>query len=100
MTLIAILLAATVLMSGGLLWVLRGRSAEEPYHTCRCPGCAQKVRYRASRAGCAALCPRCRQSLPLPASPRESAASGTAVAAPPRVGQVLRRQVQLSIAPR
>jgi hypothetical protein len=99
MTLIAILLAVTVLISGGLLWVLRGHSAEEPYHTCRCPGCGQKVRYRASRAGRAAACPRCRQGLPLPASPREAGASATA-AEPPRVGQVLRRQVQLSIAPR
>ena len=41
------------------------------YH-CRCPRCGQKVRYRANRAGRPGICPRCRQGLPLPATPLEN----------------------------
>lgn len=64
------LLAVVVALSGvSYLW-LRARPAAAPVRRCmRCPGCGQKVRYLACRAGHAALCPRCRVRLTLPLDP-------------------------------
>jgi hypothetical protein len=48
------------LTAGWLL--LRGRTSEEAIAHCRCSSCGQKMRYRASRSGQKARCPRCGHS--------------------------------------
>jgi hypothetical protein len=95
---------ALVLLTGALVGVTalfwaRRRGGDEPYHCFRCPGCGQKVRYLASRAGKSALCPRCRRCCVLPATPRERAGREYPGAAERvAVGRVLRRPTRLTTA--
>jgi hypothetical protein len=69
---VAGLLVMAIIVAAGLGWLwAKSRQAEtsEPFFTLRCPDCGQKVRYRASRAGRTALCPRCKRPARLPFSP-------------------------------
>jgi hypothetical protein len=56
-------------VTAAYLWFPRRRFRHDPFRRFRCPGCGQKVRYVASKAGRAALCPRCKQACTLPADP-------------------------------
>ena len=71
MSLTLILLAATTLAGAALLWARRRGVRAETYQLFRCPGCDQKVRYPASKAGRAGVCPRCRHPWVLPVAPRQ-----------------------------
>jgi uncharacterized paraquat-inducible protein A len=68
---VAILAAAAVNL---IRWV---RGTEEPavHHGC-CPGCGQKVRYAARRAGREAPCPRCGLWWTLPSTSQPLHATG------------------------
>jgi hypothetical protein len=70
-TLVLLAVAAASLAAVGLVWAGRRARREEPYCVFRCPGCGQKVRYQARKAGRAALCPRCRRPWTLPAGPQD-----------------------------
>ena len=54
--------------AGAFLWVRPGNARQEKFHLFRCDGCGQKLRYLASKAGRAGMCPRCRRQWTLPAS--------------------------------
>ena len=51
------------------LAVIRWRSAQASFLHFRCPGCKQRLRYQASKAGRSMICPQCyhRSKLPLAA---------------------------------
>jgi hypothetical protein len=92
--LVGLILTASVAIVGMVAYVVRAsRRVEEPsFHYCRCPGCGQKVRYAASRAGRQAGCPRCPRQWALPATSEPLAKAELAGASPwPRRGIVLRR---------
>jgi hypothetical protein len=74
MSLTLILLAGASLGTA-FLWTRLRSAPEEPYHVWRCPGCGQKLRYRAHQAGRAGGCPRCLREWTLPATPQELPAS-------------------------
>lgn len=50
-------------------WLRRRRPASEVHYHFRCPGCGQKIRYSADKAGRAAACPHCRQRWTFPLTP-------------------------------
>jgi hypothetical protein len=59
--------APIVLLAGGCLVLLRGRSTrEEPVCNFLCPHCERKLRYRGQKAGKAGICPLCRRPLTYP----------------------------------
>jgi hypothetical protein len=49
-------------------WMRRRSATEVESHTCRCPGCGQKLRYSSAKAGGTSGCPNCRRSLTLPST--------------------------------
>ena len=61
--------AVVLLLAGAAYLFLRGgeQDTEEVVEYLRCPGCNQKLRYSSGNAGRAVMCPRCKQSLLLPA---------------------------------
>jgi hypothetical protein len=64
----------------GYVW-LRSRPPEQAASlsaslSARCPRCSQKVRYPASRAGRASVCPQCRRNWTLPAAAEAPPPSG------------------------
>jgi len=80
-----------ILATGALVWARLRKPKEEKFCNFRCPGCGQKVRYLTSKAGRAAMCPRCRQRWTLPSDPQTAwGADGLIDGYRPRVG---RRQV-------
>lgn len=69
------LLAGTVAILAlvGYLVVRLYAPSEEMFYFFRCPACGQKLRYLAHKAGRSAICPRCRRSVTLPATPQSVA---------------------------
>jgi DNA-directed RNA polymerase subunit RPC12/RpoP len=63
---------ATVIVVAGTTWCwLRWRRGQTPAtYVYRCRACAQKIRYRATRAGAKGACPRCWRHLTLPLTPQ------------------------------
>jgi hypothetical protein len=64
----------------GIVWAVRTRRqrpTRETYHSFRCPGCEQKLRFRASKAGSAGMCPRCLKPCTFPAATRASISATT-----------------------
>jgi hypothetical protein len=97
LTMILVLGGVAVAAGVVLTWAGWRTVREEPYRFCRCPGCGQKVRYRASKAGRGGMCPRCGQRWTLPASPRDLADGGfNADGYPVRVGERLQRTPRLT----
>jgi hypothetical protein len=69
MVLPLILGIAAALAVAGLFWARsRGGVAEEVY-SFRCPGCQQKLRYAAHKAGRRGICPRCKAGCTYPTEP-------------------------------
>lgn len=92
LTILVLAGAALVGAALGVSWVGRRSARVEPYLVFRCPGCRQKVRYLASKAGRPGMCPRCRRRWVLPATPQETADEKfTAEGYPVRVGARLSR---------
>src|SRR5262245_20471060 len=66
-----IVFAVAILGMGTLFYLVRRRPSDSAaYHAFRCPGCGQKVRYLATKAGRPAKCPRCRGLWTLPTNPQ------------------------------
>lgn len=51
--------AGVAAAAGMIHWVRLYKPAKDPYRHFRCPGCEQKLRCRASKAGRGGMCPRC-----------------------------------------
>lgn len=84
-----LILSVAGLLGGVAIWVLRSQPApEKVFYLVRCGHCDQKVRYLAEKAGDLARCPRCRQSVVLPATPQPLAAPRL----PYRVGERMLRR--------
>jgi hypothetical protein len=82
-------LLGTLATAGAVLFTWRARRNRpvEALHFFRCPACHQKVRYRASKAGRPAMCPRCLEKWTLPDSPKDLAGSDSyRETSQPRVG--------------
>jgi ribosomal protein S27E len=61
-----VLLVATSIVGVGLsLWMRSRRPEEEQFLRFRCPGCGQKLRFLASKAGRDSRCPQCQQRFTL-----------------------------------
>jgi hypothetical protein len=70
----------------GMVWWFFFRSPrEEPSFFFRCPGCGQKLRYLARKAGRSGQCPRCKQGCTFPTGPLESLGNSTTTSEEPRV---------------
>jgi hypothetical protein len=61
--------AVAVSVTGAFLGLRARNSKIEQVYYFRCPGCTQKLRYLASKAGRAGMCPRCRQRWTFPSNP-------------------------------
>lgn len=67
LTTIIITLLVIGMIAGGAFWYLRSQPGkEEPSYYFKCPGCKQKLKYRARQAGHEGMCPRCSQRLTFP----------------------------------
>lgn len=67
LTFALILLAIVGALAGGYIYVSQTIPATtETYLRFRCPHCTNKLRFPASRAGRAGMCPRCRRQWTLP----------------------------------
>jgi hypothetical protein len=65
-----LVLTGVALSATGAFLGLRVRGSRvEEVHRFRCPGCTQKLRYAASRAGRTGMCPRCRKRWTFPSNP-------------------------------
>ena len=51
--------AGVAAAAGVIRWVHSRKPAKDRYQYFRCPGCEQKLRCRASKAGRGGMCPRC-----------------------------------------
>ncbi|HEV3146363.1 MAG TPA: hypothetical protein VGZ47_20920 [Gemmataceae bacterium] len=60
-------LGAAALLGIGCFAVMQRRSTQASFVHFRCPGCKQRLRYQAGKAGRAMICPQCfhRSKLPL-----------------------------------
>jgi hypothetical protein len=72
MSLTLIAIAATAIVAAAIVWARRREAFAAAHRVFCCPGCAQKVRYPADKAGCACVCPRCRRRWVLPTCTRQS----------------------------
>jgi hypothetical protein len=67
-----------VIGAGALYWVYQ-KDTPESFCRCRCPNCAQKVRYPVCQAGRTARCGRCKQLWVLPDTSTETSAAEQAL---------------------
>jgi hypothetical protein len=71
LTLALIALTAVLAAGGGYLFVRwRRPKPEEPVCHFACPHCKRRLGYRAAQSGHRGQCPRCRQALTFPVTPR------------------------------
>jgi hypothetical protein len=69
MVLPLILGIAAALGLAGLLWARSRAGVQEAVYSFRCPGCQQKLRYAAHKAGHRGICPRCKAPCAYPTEP-------------------------------
>jgi len=91
LTVVLLVACLAALAAAKFAWVRWRPGDEETYHRFRCPGCGQKVRYRAWKAGRPGMCPRCRRHWTLPATADNASARGPAGGRRPLVGRVHRQ---------
>jgi len=68
MTAVIVSIPVLVVLCGiGCIAILQRRSERASYLHFRCPGCKQRLRYQASKAGRGTICPQCfhRSKLPI-----------------------------------
>ena len=80
----------------GLVWLLFFRQPrEEQSFFFRCPGCGQKLRYLARKAGRPGQCPRCKQGCTFPTRPNESLGKDTGTEEPRvRFGRLVQKSTR------
>jgi DNA-directed RNA polymerase subunit RPC12/RpoP len=74
MYLAVIAIVGLVGVGAATYWFFSGRRpVQEPINLYRCSDCGQKLRYLASKAGNAGMCPRCRNRFVFPETSQEIA---------------------------
>jgi hypothetical protein len=88
-------LLGAVTLAGVSCWLFFRQPREEPSFFFRCPGCGQKLRYLARKAGRPGQCPRCKQGCTFPIQPAESLGK-VATSEEPRVrfGRLVQRSAK------
>jgi hypothetical protein len=72
-TTVALVAAALLAVAGAYSWLRRRSPGPEAEYQFRCPGCRNKLRYRAHRVGHRGICPRCRHRFFFPPAPKSGA---------------------------
>src|SRR6266404_5441565 len=69
----------TALATGTYFYIRPRAASNRAFQTFRCAQCGQKLRFLASKAGRAGMCPRCRKQWTLPAHAQMAAAGAVKV---------------------